>query len=41
MPRVLFASADPADQGQVSWLHMKASVEGEFAAQVPENVGPR
>jgi hypothetical protein len=33
--RVLFASADPSDQGQVSWPDVKASIELAFAAHIP------
>jgi hypothetical protein len=35
--RVLFASADPADQGQVSWPDVKAAIELAFAGQLPRD----
>ena len=33
--RILFVYADPANQGIVSWLDVKKSVEREFAARIP------
>ena len=34
--RVLFVSADPDDQGPVSWPDVAASIESTFRAQLPE-----
>lgn len=33
--RILFVYADPANQGIVSWLDVKKSVEREFSARIP------
>jgi hypothetical protein len=33
--RILFVYADPANQGIVSWLDVKRSVEREFSARIP------